>query len=112
MEEFADFEPRQKPMTCYERDLSERLTKLEGVVARMTQAVYPTTTGTITLGSRWGDITALENANAALRAEIEEKDEEIVRLTDLVHAQDKRLDEYHDAVIGVREAIEGLGEGW
>lgn len=111
-------------------NVNARLAEVEQVVSTiaktlftddsMTQAVLPdgayvtNTTNVVdrTLEIKDNRILGLEQANEALRAQIKVKDREIERLTDLVRLQDKRVDEYHDAVIDIRVALDSLSDDW
>lgn len=111
-------------------NVNARLAEVEQVVSTiaktlftddsMTQAVLPdgayvtNTTNVVdrTLEIKDNLIRGLEQANEALRAQIKVKDREIERLTDLVRLQDKRVDEYHDAVIDIRVALDSLSDDW
>lgn len=113
-------------LTPRERGFKKRIEDLENVVSKLAKAVfdddsltthvtYVTNTSNTPEPVHTFDqakVAGLEKANAQLREEVEKKNQEIIRLTTVVHNQDSRLDEYHDSFIAIRNAVDELGDGW
>lgn len=113
-------------LTPREREFQKRISDLEAVVSKLAKAVfdddsltthvtYVTNTSVMpepVLTADQHKVALLEEANKALRNEIVKKDSEIARLADIMYTQDRRLDDYHDSFIAIRNAVDELGDGW
>lgn len=99
-------------------NVNDRLVQLEQVVSTISKTIYTDDSMTMTmpgvvatdavLDLKDQRIMELEGATLALRKEIDAKNIEIGRLTDLVYSQDQQIDDLNDKLVVIRNQFEDL----